>query len=140
MGTVWPLVPLLLNVISVTATNLAKKNRAVVSTVRLTAGSGRQMLGMLPRFLSLISGAKTIQQRNNPTTYAKGASYRATASSGDNDTHPGRYHTLRNQLECELYIGSMVFVVSACRSGAGRRWQIVNRTEIVDTTTDGSTP
>ncbi|WP_081287104.1 nitroreductase/quinone reductase family protein [Mycobacterium asiaticum] len=85
---------------------------------------GRQMPGMPPQFLSRITGERTIRQRGNTTTYAKsGDSYRAVASCGGNEKHPGRHHTLRNRMECEIYIGSRVFIVSARRIGADALWR-----------------
>ena len=79
------------------------------------------------------TGAKTGRQRTTTLTYAKdGDSYLIVASKAGDEHHPGWYHNLRKQPDCEINVGSRRFPVTARKVGPddsdyARLWELVNK-------------
>ncbi|MGO9925257.1 MAG: nitroreductase family deazaflavin-dependent oxidoreductase [Mycobacterium sp.] len=94
---------------------------------------GHQIPGMPPSLLLHTTGAKTGRQRTTTLTYAKdGNSYLIVASKAGDEHHPGWYHNLRKQPDCEINVGSRRFPVTARKVGPddsdyARLWELVNK-------------
>jgi F420H(2)-dependent quinone reductase len=94
---------------------------------------GHRIPGMPPSLLLHTTGAKTGQQRTTALTYAKdGDSYVVVASKGGDEHHPGWYHNLRKQPDCEINVGPKRIAVTARVVGPddsdyARLWELVNK-------------
>jgi deazaflavin-dependent oxidoreductase (nitroreductase family) len=108
--------------------------RAHDAIYRKTDGRiGHQIPGIPNSLLLHTIGAKTGRPRTTTLTYAKdGDSYLIVASKGGDERHPGWYHNLRKQPECEINVGPKRIPVTARQVSPGdadypRLWEIVNQ-------------